>query len=450
MIFVPKIDLSEYCDSEGNYTRDGSAALLEYSDRFFKEYDERKDKEKKEYIEICGEIDDLLESDNNDLYSEINNIITSSVYQRLCGVFYDLAVFRSSYAVYYTERCMNVFPTIYDIVNSIDEYFNLQMQVLYCFRRIQLNCPDDETEGMLDELWGRGISLYYMVQMLSDITVGDKGYVGMKLAELYEKRGGISEAAILRNHIKRNYGLSDPDTWNVPESDSNFTCAKDKTDKPADKVICFVTCVNNDRMYEECLYHINRLEVPSGYRVITKEIRDAASMTAGYNRALEESKSDITIYLHQDVCILNPFFLIEIIKMFNEDPDIGMIGMIGSIVLPPDGIMWNGKRIGNLYSVRPDRLHYNRPDADSKTQYDSVEAIDGFLMATNRNIRWREDIFDGWDFYDVSQCTEYRRVGFKVVVPVQDSPWTAHDDGIINIYNYDKYRKTYLKEYKIT
>jgi hypothetical protein len=84
----------------------------------------------------------------------------------------------------------------------------------------------------------------------------------------------------------------------------------------------------------------------------------------------------------------------------------------------------------------------------TETEYDNVETVDGFLMVTNRDISWREDIFDGWDFYDASQCAEYRRSGYKIVVPRQNSPWTAHDDGIINIYNYDKYRRIYLEEYK--
>ena len=40
-----------------------------------------------------------------------------------------------------------------------------------------------------------------------------------------------------------------------------------------------------------------------------------------------------------------------------------------------------------------------------------------------------KDLFDGWDFYDISQCQEFRRTGYKVVVPKQEEAWCIHDDG---------------------
>lgn len=40
-----------------------------------------------------------------------------------------------------------------------------------------------------------------------------------------------------------------------------------------------------------------------------------------------------------------------------------------------------------------------------------VTAIDGMFMATQYDISWREDLFDGWDFYDISQSCEFTRGG---------------------------------------
>ncbi len=453
MLFVPKIDLNEYCDPYGNYTEAGINKLLKYSDRFYEEYDKRKEQEKKDHTEICKKINNLLNSSDNDSYKTINEIINSHGYQNLCGAFFDLTVFRSSYAIYQIEKEMSVFPTIYDVVTSIDDYFDLRMQTLYCFRRIQLHSPLNDTENKFCVLLNRRVSLFYLVQMLRDITVGDKGFIGIRIAELYELHGMTAEAAIIRNHIVKNYGLTEWDNGYDTNPKENVVQNSEATVPFAsNKILCFVTCVNNEIMYEECLYYISRLKVPGGYRIITKAVRDAESMASGYNTALNENEEEpnIIIYLHQDVCILNPYFLFEIIRIFDEENNIGMIGMIGSPVLPPDGIMWNGKRTGNLYSVQPDNLHYIRPAEYSKKEYEIVEAVDGFLMVTNRSIRWREDIFDGWDFYDISQCAEYRNRGLKIVVPMQDSPWAAHDDGIINIYDYNKYRKLYLNEYRIT
>ena len=68
--------------------------------------------------------------------------------------------------------------------------------------------------------------------------------------------------------------------------------------------------------------------------------------------------------------------------------------------------------------------------------------------ATQYDIEWREDIFTGWDFYDASQSMEFRKAGYKVIVPYMDKPWVIHDDGFLNLQEYEKYRKIYISEYK--
>lgn len=68
------------------------------------------------------------------------------------------------------------------------------------------------------------------------------------------------------------------------------------------------------------------------------------------------------------------------------------------------------------------------------------------------DIRYEEigkpQIKAGWDFYDASQSEEFRRKGYKVVVPYMDSSWGIHDDGFLNLEKYNKYREIYLNEYK--
>ena len=65
-----------------------------------------------------------------------------------------------------------------------------------------------------------------------------------------------------------------------------------------------------------------------------------------------------------------------------------------------------------------------------------------------RDVRWREDLFDGWDFYDVSQCLEMRRMGWRVVVPCQETPWCYHDNFYSRMLNYQKYCNKMITEYQ--
>jgi hypothetical protein len=114
-----------------------------------------------------------------------------------------------------------------------------------------------------------------------------------------------------------------------------------------------------------------------------------------------------------------------------------------------DGCMWNSERVWAVYNEFNNDIGkcetYSEPGSYTCAL---VEAIDGFFMATQYDIPWREDIFTNFDFYDVSQSKEFLRNGYKVVVPQMGKPICMHDDGIImDLINYDDNRKKYLEEY---
>ena len=124
-----------------------------------------------------------------------------------------------------------------------------------------------------------------------------------------------------------------------------------------------------------------------------------------------------------------------------------MVGMVGAPQLPENCIMWNGPRVGKLYF----NMIYQSGESvigEIDGTYQEVEAVDGLLMATQYDVPWREDLFDKWDFYVISQSQEFIRAGYKVVVPNQKHPWCIHDDGFFNLKNYYNARKVFLKEYK--
>ena len=215
-----------------------------------------------------------------------------------------------------------------------------------------------------------------------------------------------------------------------------------------DRKICFIVCVNNDKYAAECQLYIDSLIVPQGYATDVISITGAQSMAAGYNAAMLESDAKYKIYLHQDTFIRNCNFIQDILNIFAEQ-DIGMIGMIGTPKLSDDGVMWHGIRCGSFQNIH--KLLENDLIQDFqliKTPYQQVEAVDGLLIATQYDICWREDLFDGWDYYDVSQCGEFKKKGYRIVVAGQpDKSWVIHDAGIPKLVDYQKYRKIFLQEY---
>lgn len=215
-----------------------------------------------------------------------------------------------------------------------------------------------------------------------------------------------------------------------------------------EKKICFIMCTNNAQYEAEAMHFISKLHVPQGYEVDAISIKDAKSLTSGYNEGMRASDAKYKVYLHQDVMIVEPDFIAKLLHIF-EDPDIGMVGMVGTPHLPENKIPWWAWRVGALYTCNVSAMgmfDYEYPE-EAKHGVIEVEAIDGLLMATQYDIPWRDDLFDKWDFYDVSQSLEFIWHGYKVVVPYMEKPWCIHDDGFVNLVNYYGEREKLLREY---
>ena len=204
-------------------------------------------------------------------------------------------------------------------------------------------------------------------------------------------------------------------------------------------------CTNDELYANEAMYFINSLHVPEGYSIDILTVQEAPGMTAGYNEGMEASDAKYKVYLHQDVMIVEKDFIYKLLDVF-EDESVGMVGMVGSPRMPENKVMWYSKRYGQIYANNIYSMNLIN-FGDVKGRYAEVEAVDGLLIATQYDIRWREDIFDKWDFYDASQSEEFRRAGYKVVVPYMEKPWVIHDDGFMDLKNYYNQRRKYLREY---
>ena len=168
--------------------------------------------------------------------------------------------------------------------------------------------------------------------------------------------------------------------------------------------VAFITCVNDDDMYSECLLYIKSLYIPDGITVEYIPIYNAHSMCAGYNEGAQQTNAHYKIYLHQDVLIVNKNIIADLLAIF-EDKTVGLVGMIGCRSLPRSGVWWDGLRTYGrvLHHCEPESVvdsHCMEPDDD----YIDVEAVDGLFLATQYGIRWREDLFTGWHLYYTSLC----------------------------------------------
>ncbi len=219
-----------------------------------------------------------------------------------------------------------------------------------------------------------------------------------------------------------------------------------------DHKFCFIICTNNELLLGEAVLYIHSLIVPDGYSVELLTVKDAASMTSGYNEAMEASDAKYKIYMHQDVFILNKNFLRDILSIFHSDPQIGMIGMVGYETVSDAGLMWHSKRCGSPYQIKPDIPYPSLSEYNYSLcgdGYTLVAQTDGFMMITAHDYPWNTEILKDWDFYDVYQSLTFLAHGYKIAVPTQRHPWCMHDDGIVvNLTNYNYYRQIFMRTHK--
>ena len=234
----------------------------------------------------------------------------------------------------------------------------------------------------------------------------------------------------------------------LPTIRTNSSIVSDNLDVAPEKKVAFIACVNDEEMYHETQLYIHNLNVPEGMAIEMVPVRGAKSICQGYNIGMKQTNAKYKVYLHQDILISNKDIVNDILKIF-ADKTIGALGVIGAQELPADGVWWGTSRpVGRALQIMDPEsiLKYNYPDFDGVCM--DVEAVDGIVIVTQVDIPWREDLFNGWHFYDISQCKEMQRHGYRVVVPRQNDFWCIHCSGPKLLDDsYDKYQQVFVEEY---
>lgn len=214
--------------------------------------------------------------------------------------------------------------------------------------------------------------------------------------------------------------------------------------------IAFIICTNSQLWFNECCRYIRSLKAPQGCSVEIIPIYHAVSATAGYNEGTQKSSARYKVYLHQDCMVLNENFIFDIIDIFS-DKSVGLIGMVGCSGLNDTGMWWLGNGLKGRI-LQCDQQEFRLQDSEAIKQatapYEDAVAVDGILLATQYDIPWREDIFDGWHFYDLSQCQEFLQRGLRVVIPYQENPWCLHFTNVRDFTeDFHRYRRKFVEYY---
>ncbi|MBB5336842.1 glycosyltransferase [Pectinatus brassicae] len=205
------------------------------------------------------------------------------------------------------------------------------------------------------------------------------------------------------------------------------------------KKISFIIYKKNDIKYKKLIISLSFLNIPDNVFVNVVTLTGEGSIASIYNEGINVSKdADYRIYVDENIKILEKNLISKVVGIFDNDSKIGIMGCIGTTAISLTG--------GFLEKSGKVKINENEKIYDEFLEkYKEVIAVSGVLMVTRGNILWREDLFKGNGFWDIAQCIEYKRSGYKIVIPQQNNCWIQTDEIKTNIE--EKSRKEFLDEY---
>ena len=137
--------------------------------------------------------------------------------------------------------------------------------------------------------------------------------------------------------------------------------------------------------------------------------------------------NDIVIFAHEDIQILDPFFVQKLETIFNEKKDIGLLGIAGARELNEQGGWWNNITVnlrGHLMQVKEgstagEAYHLVKGPCG---YYDDLAVVDGCILVTTVKILREGLNFDaatfpvGNDMYDLDFSLQILEAGYKIAV----------------------------------
>lgn len=143
------------------------------------------------------------------------------------------------------------------------------------------------------------------------------------------------------------------------------------------------------------------------------------SLSEIYNKGLSESKNDIVIFMHNDLIFETPSITKKIIKLFENNPEYGIIGLAGTDTLV-SGMWWEkrDKMYGQVKHQHDGRTWKNSYSNGFGDNLKEVVCVDGLFFAVHKK-RLKEKFdeeFKGFHFYDIPFCVENFKQGVKIGV----------------------------------
>jgi hypothetical protein len=150
------------------------------------------------------------------------------------------------------------------------------------------------------------------------------------------------------------------------------------------------------------------------------ENNGSESLAKIYNDGLKDAKNDIIVFMHDDLILETKNITPKIIRLFEKNPEYGIIGLAGTNNLV-SGMWWQDRSsmygvVGHEHEGKRHVNHYSKGDYSEKLK--EVVVVDGlFIMVHRQRIKHTfNEQFEGFHFYDLPICIENHLDNVKVGV----------------------------------
>jgi len=190
-------------------------------------------------------------------------------------------------------------------------------------------------------------------------------------------------------------------------------------------MISFIICSTHKKL-PNVIYENIEHTVRTPYEVIVIDnSQNSYSIFSAYNEGVRRACYPYLCFIHEDIMFRTDNVGEIIVKSFEDDPALGLLGVIGITVLPklPFG-WWAAGRdyyVGGVRKCKTRKMTPHFTKTISKNYVlDNAVACDGLFLCIRREmfhrIRWDEDTFNGFHCYDLDICMQVIELGMKIKV----------------------------------
>ncbi len=147
-----------------------------------------------------GRINEKLQERTPEGYDAVASIVNEPQYDQIAQYDQELTAFKSTGSIYRMEAG-NEQTTIYDLIEYIEDYRMIYEQMMFFLRRMQFGLDYSDCMVWLRE-WG--LTVHFVLELLWESELGEKGRVARILAGMYDAAGRRKEAIYLLSVMKEH------------------------------------------------------------------------------------------------------------------------------------------------------------------------------------------------------------------------------------------------------